>query len=201
MVVDPPQLPTPPEDDDDDDLFIGGRSRQLGILQPISNDAWRIPQHVSGAGPSLPFPMTDELPGFEESQSHELILGMSDDNANIDPLLLASSRYDLPDPNGHDDDDGVDGRRLASASPSSSLEAEADDDEDWHVTRSSDSREVEVSPSGSPSWQSVSGVGSPSESGGEDGGPFGNVNVQKRRIDGHGDETDIDFIATHQKTA
>lgn len=208
MAVDPPQLPTPP-DDDDDDSFIGGHSRRLGALQPISNDAWRIPQHISGSGPSFPLPSTDDLPGFEESQSHELILDMSDDNANIDPLLLASSRYDLPDPNGHDGDDGVDGRRLTSASPSSSLEAEADEDEDWHVMRSSDGRDsrgMESSPAGSPSWQSLSasasGVGSPSELGGEDGNPFGDANVQKGRVDGQDhDETDMDMVTVHKKTA
>ena len=212
MVVDPPQLPTPPDDGDDDDTFLMGGVRRLGALQPLTNDTWNIPQHVSNARASLPSPSPDDPPDFEDSQSHELILDMSDDNdndndndsANIDPLFLSSNRFDIPDPNALDEDDDVDDRRYGNVSPSSSLEAEADDEEDWDVMRSFDgrnSRGVEISPSGSPSWQSVSasGVGSPSESSGDDLGFFGDSNVQKGRSVGH-DETDMDTVAIHEKT-
>jgi ubiquitin carboxyl-terminal hydrolase 4/11 len=210
MVVDAPQLPTPPDDDDDDDSFLGGRARRLGV-QPLSSDTWTIPQHASNTRASLPSPSPDDPPGFEESLSHELILDMNDDNdnANTDPLLLASDRFDIPDPNGlDDDDDDVDGRRYGNVSPSSSLEAEADEEEDWDVMRSFDGRDSRgvVSPGGSPSWQSVSvsGVGSESESGGDDGSPFGDANVQKGYGVGHGDdddETDMDTVPIHEKTA
>ena len=216
MAVDNPQLPTPPDDgDDDDDTFLMGGARRIGTLQPLTNDTWSIPQHTSNARASLLSPSTDDPPGFEESQSHELILDMSDDNENdndndssgIDPLFLASNRFDIPDPNGLDDEDDADERRYGNVSPSSSLEAEADEDEDWDVMRSSDGRDsrgVEASPSGSPSWQSmsVSGVGSPSESSGDDGGPFGDTNMQKGYNVGHShDETDMDTVAIHEKTA
>jgi ubiquitin carboxyl-terminal hydrolase 4/11 len=209
MAVDvPPQLPTPP---DDGDSFIEGAKR-LGALQPLSSDMWSIPPHASSARASIPSPSPDDPPGFEESLSHELILDMNDDNDNaiIDPLLLASDRFDISEPNGldDDDDDDLDGR-YRNVSPSSSLEAEADEEEDWDVMRGfdgRDSRGVEISPSESPSWQSVSasGLASPSESSGDDGSPFDDANGQKRHGIGigHGDdETDMDTVAIHEKTA
>jgi len=194
MAVDTPQLPTPPDDDDDDNTFIETRMRRLRPLQPLSDDTWRIPPHMSNGRSSLPSPSPDELPGFEESQSHELIPDV--DDANIDPLFLASERYDLPDPNAHDDDDDVNGRRLTSSSPSSSTGAEVDEEEegDWDAMHGFDdaaSRGLDVSPGGSPSWQSVSRVGSPSESSGDDGNPFGDLNVQKRQGGHDHGDTDI----------
>ena len=192
MAVDAPQLPTPP-DDDDDNAFIGSRVTRLRNLQPLSDDTWSIPQHPTNPKASLPSPITDELPGFEESQSHELILDMSDDN--IDPLLLASDRYDA---SGLDDDD-VDVERYGNISPSSSLEAEADEEENWDAMRSFDGRDSRgVSPGGSQSWQSASasGVGSPLELSEDDASPFGDANVQKTH-----DATDLDSVVTHEKTA
>jgi ubiquitin carboxyl-terminal hydrolase 4/11/15 len=180
---------------------MGSRVSSLRNLQPLSDDTWSIPQHPTNPRLSLPSPITDELPGFEESQSHELILGMSDDN-NIDPLLLASERYDVSGPDGLDDDDG-DAERYGNMSPSSSLEAEADEEENWDAMRSFDGRHSRgVSPGGSQSWQSASasGMGSPLELSEDDGSPFGDSNVQKTHTDGH-DETDMDSVDSHEKTA
>lgn len=164
------QLPTPPNEEESG--FAGsGLSRLAAITQsprPQLEDPW-VPRYTSGS--SAPSPPPDDPPGFDESQTDELI---------SDPLLISSERFDFPDPSG-------------KTSPSSSNEAEVDsDDPDWEAERSLSIGVHEASPSNSPDWQS--GMASPTSSF-SDNNPFSDANVQKHEAD------DTDLKMHHDKTA
>lgn len=156
------QLPTPPSEDSG---YMTGLIA-LPSTQTLPGDPWSLRSHNSNAGSSAASSSLDELPGFEESQTHDLF------SDRRDPLLISSERFDFPDPSG-------------KASPTSSNEAEADPDTDLDDVDSEDGvsngvevNEVEVLPGNSP-VEGRSGIGSPSSSTSDDS-PFNDVNSQKR---------------------
>ncbi|RDB15775.1 Ubiquitin carboxyl-terminal hydrolase 4 [Hypsizygus marmoreus] len=152
------QLPTPPSEDSG---YMTGLT-SLPSVQPLPGDPWTLRLHGSNPGSSVASPSPDDLPPLEESPANDLFA------ESLDPLLIASQRFDFPDPSG-------------KASPTSSNEAEADPDTDVEDIDWEDQvppYEVgvnEVVPGNSPDGQS--GIGSPSSTI-SDMNPFSDVNSQ-----------------------
>jgi ubiquitin carboxyl-terminal hydrolase 4/11/15 len=118
------------------------------VVANHASDGWPTPRSNAQSSPtSTPPPLEDtELPSFDKSQYDELV------NASLDPLQIASQRYDLPDslskpsPIATDLDYVHVGSHWdlpdssSKASPTSSNEAEPDLDSDhnghdWSVPR------------------------------------------------------------------
>ncbi|KAH7927348.1 cysteine proteinase [Leucogyrophana mollusca] len=98
------QLPTPPSE---------STTPAFVMLQPSADVGWPSPQSNSRSSPaSSPPPLDDgDPPSFEDSKYDDAI-----NPSNLDPLSLASHRFDFPDPSW-------------KASPTSSNEAEPDCDD------------------------------------------------------------------------
>ncbi|KAG6840248.1 hypothetical protein C0991_007941 [Blastosporella zonata] len=146
------QLLTPPSED-------SGYSSALVLHEPQSlpGDPWSIRSQGSNPGSSAASPTPEDLPSFEESQSHHHV------NDTLDPLL-ASERFDFPDPS-------------AKASPTSSNEAEIDsEDLEWDVNTSVMVGVTEVRPESSPDGSRVRTSSTSSIS---DIDSFSDVNLQK----------------------
>jgi ubiquitin carboxyl-terminal hydrolase 4/11/15 len=188
------QLPTPPSETNSS--YMGGGVSRLAALsqtkshslQPHANDHWNPRSNGLNAGSFGPSPPPDDPPDFEDSQSNGLA------TSSLDPLLLASRRFDsphfeFPDPSN-------------KASPTSSNEAEADldtdpDDDDWHRPGSFAVMARDSSPGGSPDWSGLSGMVSPSGSSISDMNPFTETTIQKIDND---DDLDLKDLP-HEKIA
>ncbi|KII87454.1 hypothetical protein PLICRDRAFT_699818 [Plicaturopsis crispa FD-325 SS-3] len=103
------QLPTPPNEPSSS--YLGTGMSRLSALSSTRISTGPLPDSVSVGLPLSPLSpspplLVDELPSFENSFNDQ----------SIDPLQISSQRYDFPDPSSSS----------SLASPSSSVEAEAD---------------------------------------------------------------------------
>lgn len=131
----------------------------------VDQDHWNLRSAGSNAGSSLPSPPTDDPPDFEESQP----------SYSHDALLRATQRYEFPYASN-------------KASPTSSNEADADEDEevllDWGSSPDRFDDEVrDVLPDNRSEWDAVSTLASSSYSDFSDvNNQFSDVNTQKIEV-------------------
>jgi len=151
------QLPTPPSESGAPVPFpfpLAQQSNSVGYLTPRSN--------TRSTPTSSPPPLEDgDPPSFEDAQFDEQLHPEA-----LDPLAIASQQFDFPDP------------ASARASPTSSIEAQFDEDE--NPPSSSLFR-----PNGDiDCWVGSHNNGLPSPVGSDsDMNPFSDVNSQKRSAD------------------